>query len=53
MLGGSEWIDKELNLKFILSTEGEFTGGFAKWPNGHSGTCTCISNTCSHVHMHV
>ncbi|XP_019855708.1 PREDICTED: geranylgeranyl transferase type-1 subunit beta-like isoform X2 [Amphimedon queenslandica] len=35
MLGASDWVDKELNVQFILSTEGEYTGGFSKWPKCH------------------
>ena len=37
MLGHIEFINKDLNTRFTLSTEGEFTGGFAKWPNHHPG----------------
>ena len=37
MLGVSDWVDKELNVQFILSTEGEYTGGFSKWPKCHPG----------------
>ena len=37
MLGVSDWVDKELNVGFILSTEGQFTGGFSKWPKCHPG----------------
>jgi geranylgeranyl transferase type-1 subunit beta len=35
MLGHSEFINEMFNVSFILSTEGEYTGGFSKWPDHH------------------
>lgn len=38
LLGCGHLVNRETNIEFIFSTEGQFTGGFAKWPNSHPGT---------------
>ena len=35
-------IHKKLNRQYVLSTQGEFTGGFAKQPDIHPGTALLI-----------
>lgn len=35
-------IDKQMNRQYVLSTQGEFTGGFAKQPDTHPGTLLFI-----------
>ena len=53
LLGHRHWIDKVVNTEFIFSTEGQYTGGFAKWPDTHPGILsnfnmysTCMYNAC-------
>lgn len=31
LLGVSQFIDKDVNRSFILSTQQDYTGGFSKW----------------------
>lgn len=35
LLGCLEWVDKKWNRGYVLSTQGEYTGGFSKWPDTH------------------
>lgn len=37
LLGCSGLIAKKMNRSYVLSTEGEHTGGFSKWPDAHPG----------------
>ena len=47
---GSQTLDlnKVVNTEFIFSTEGQCTGGFAKWPDTHPGIASNFNmyNTC-------
>lgn len=42
MLKCGDMIDKQMNRQYVLSTQGEFTGGFAKQPDTHPGTLLFI-----------
>ena len=37
LLGSSNFVQKDFNRGYVLSTEGEFTGGFSKWPFHNPG----------------
>lgn len=37
ILGGSHFVDKEWNRRYVLSTESSVCGGFSKWPDCHPG----------------
>lgn len=35
LMGCSSLVDKKWNRSYIFSTQGEYTGGFSKWPDSH------------------
>jgi len=35
ILDGFSLVDKMWNRSYVLSTQGEYTGGFSKWPDAH------------------
>lgn len=43
LLGGFSLVDKMWNRSYVLSTQGEYTGGFAKWPDSEPGKAQLCS----------
>ena len=44
LLGGFSLVDKMWNRSYVLSTQGEYTGGFAKWPDSEPGKAQLCFN---------
>ena len=45
LLDGFSLVDKMWNRSYVLSTQGQYTGGFSKWPDAHPGKFpTCHSS---------
>ena len=46
LLGWFQYVNKEWNRGFLLSTRGKMVGGFAKWPESHPGMAALSYSEC-------